>query len=153
MRQCVWEGLLEEEESSCSVSRSHKRSCFIFPYGLRSCYLHPLINILNDFICQDVSEKAMAPRSSTLAWKIPWMEKPGRLQSMGLLRVGHDWATSLWLFTFMQWRRIPGMGELGGLPSMGLHRVGHNWNDLLAAAAVFVVKKNKTKQNKTRHLK
>ena len=41
-----------------------------------------------------VSEKAMAPHSSTLAWKIPWMEEPGRLKSMGLLRVGHDWATS-----------------------------------------------------------
>ena len=41
------------------------------------------------------SEKAMAPHSSTLAWKIPWMEEPGRLQSMGLWRVGHDWATSL----------------------------------------------------------
>ena len=40
----------------------------------------------------------MAPRSSTLAWKIPWMEEPGRLQSMGLLRLGHDWATSLSLF-------------------------------------------------------
>ena len=40
-------------------------------------------------------EKAMAPHSSTLAWKIPWMVEPGRLQSMGLLRVGHDWATSL----------------------------------------------------------
>ena len=37
-----------------------------------------------------VSEKAMAPHSSTLAWKIPWMEEPGRLQSMGSLRVGHD---------------------------------------------------------------
>ena len=36
------------------------------------------------------SEKAMAPHSSTLAWKIPWAEEPGRLQSMGLLRVGHD---------------------------------------------------------------
>ena len=47
----------------------------------------------------------MAPHSSTLAWKIPWMEEPGRLQSMGLLRVGHDWATSLSLFTFMHWRR------------------------------------------------
>jgi len=42
----------------------------------------------------------MAPHSSTLAWKIPWMEEPGRLQSMGSLRVGHDWATSLSLFTF-----------------------------------------------------
>ena len=50
-------------------------------------------------------EKAMAPHSSTLAWKIPWMEEPGRLQSMGLLRVGQDWATSLSLFTFMHWRR------------------------------------------------
>ena len=39
-------------------------------------------------------EKAMAPHSSTLAWKIPWMEEPGRLQSMGSQRVGHDWATS-----------------------------------------------------------
>ena len=37
----------------------------------------------------------MAPHSSTLAWKIPWMEEPGRLKSMGWLRVGHDWATSL----------------------------------------------------------
>ena len=37
-----------------------------------------------------VAEKAMAPHSSTLAWKIPWMEEPGRLQSMGSLRVGHD---------------------------------------------------------------
>ena len=47
----------------------------------------------------------MAPHSSNLAWKIPWMEEPGRLQSMGLLRVWHDWATSLSLFTFMHWRR------------------------------------------------
>ena len=40
-------------------------------------------------------EKAMAPHCSTLAWKIPWTEEPARLQSMGSLRVGHDWATSL----------------------------------------------------------
>ena len=45
------------------------------------------------------SEKAMAPHSSTLAWKIPWTEKPGRLQSMGSLRVGHNSVTSLLLFT------------------------------------------------------
>ena len=50
-------------------------------------------------------EKAMAPHSSTLAWKIPWTEEPGGLQSMRSLRVGHDWATSLSLFTFMHWRR------------------------------------------------
>ena len=47
----------------------------------------------------------MAPYSSTPAWKIPWMEEPGRLQSMGSLRVRHDWATSLSLFIFMHWRR------------------------------------------------
>ena len=52
-----------------------------------------------------VTEKAMAPHSSTPAWKIPWTEEPGRLQSMGLLRVRHNWATSLSLFTFMHWRR------------------------------------------------
>ena len=50
-------------------------------------------------------EKAMAPHSSTPAWKIPWMEEPGRLQSMGSLWVGYDWAISLSLFTFMHWRR------------------------------------------------
>jgi len=47
----------------------------------------------------------MAPHSSTLAWKIPWTEEPGRLQSMGSQRVRHDWATSLSLFTFMHWRK------------------------------------------------
>ena len=50
-------------------------------------------------------KKAMAPHSSTLAWKIPWAEEPGGLQSMGSLRVGHNWATSLSRFTFMHWRR------------------------------------------------
>ena len=51
------------------------------------------------------AEKAMAPHSSTLAWKIPWAEEPGRLQSMGSWRVGHDWATSPSLFSFMLWGR------------------------------------------------
>ena len=55
--------------------------------------------------CSTRAEKAMAPHSSTLAWKIPWMEEPGRLQSMESLGVGHDWATSLSFFTFMHWRR------------------------------------------------
>ena len=79
----------------------------------------------------------MACHSSTLAWKIPWTEEPGRLQSTGSRRVRHDWTTSLSLFTFMHWRRkwqltpvfLPGESqgqEPGGLPSMGSHRVGHN---------------------------
>ena len=82
----------------------------------------------------------MATHSSTLAWKIPWVEEPGGLQSMGILRVGHDRATSLSLFTFhfhalekematyssvLAWR-IPGTGEPGGLPSMGSQRVRHD---------------------------
>ena len=50
-------------------------------------------------------EKAGAPHSSTLAWKLPWTEEPGGLQSMASLRVGHHWATSLSLFTFTHWRR------------------------------------------------
>ena len=50
-------------------------------------------------------EKEMATHSSTLAWKIPWMEEPGRLQFTGSLRVGHHWVTSLSRFTFMHWRR------------------------------------------------
>ena len=53
----------------------------------------------------NLSEKAMTTHSSTLAWKIPWTEEPGGLQSMGSLRVAHDRATSLSLFTFTHWRR------------------------------------------------
>src|SRR5574337_1010982 len=54
---------------------------------------------------EDLLEKEMETHSSILAWKIPWMEEPGRPQSMGYLRVGHDRATSLSLFTFIHWRR------------------------------------------------
>ena len=49
---------------------------------------------------EDPLEKEMATHSSTLAWRIPWREEPGRLQSMGSQRVGHDWATSLSLSPF-----------------------------------------------------
>ena len=86
---------------------------------------------------EDPLEEVMATHSSTLAWKIPWMEEPGGLQSMGSLRVGHDFTFT---FTFHfhalekemathssvpAWR-IPGTGEPGGLPSMGSQRVGHD---------------------------
>ena len=86
----------------------------------------------------------MAPHCSTLAWKIPWVKEPGRLQSMGSRRVGHDWATSL--FTFTHWRRkwqptpvlLPGesqgQGSLVGCHLWG-RTVGHDWSDLVAAAA------------------
>ena len=88
----------------------------------------------------------MAPHSSTLAWKIPWTEEPGGLQSMGSL----SWTRlSDFTLTFhfhalekemathssvLAWR-VPGMEEPGGLPSMGSHRVRHDSRDLAAAAA------------------
>ena len=106
--------------------------------------IHPCINSLH--VSCAFSEKAMAPHYSTLAWKIPWTEEPGRLQSMGLLRIRHDWASSLSLFTFMHWRRkwqttpvfLPGESQgQGSLPSMGSHRVGHDWSDLAAVAVPF----------------
>ena len=80
----------------------------------------------------------MAPHSSTLAWKIPWTQEPGRLQSMGSLRLGHHRATSLSLFTFhfhalekevathssvLAWR-IPGTASL-----VGCHLWGHTESD------------------------
>ena len=96
-----------------------------------------------------ISEKEMAPHFSTLAWKIPWMEEPGRLQSMGSLS---QTGLSSFAFTFhfhalekemathssvLAWR-IPGTGNPGGLPSMGSHRVGHDCSNLAAAAAAAV---------------
>ena len=89
-----------------------------------------------------------APRSSTLAWKIPWMEEPGRLQSMGSLsQIRLYNFTSTFHFhalekemashsSVLAWR-IPETGEPGGLPSMGSHRVRHDWSDLAAAATLY----------------
>ena len=74
-------------------------------FGIGSTGLETFVYFCFPLYCSTRAEKAMATHSSTLAWKIPWMEEPGRLQSMGSLRVRHDWATSLWLFTFMHWRR------------------------------------------------
>ena len=79
----------------------------------------------------------MAPHSSTLAWKIPWTEEPGRLQVHGAAKRRTRLSDFTFTFHFhalekemathssvVAWR-IPGTGELGGLPSMGSHRVGH----------------------------
>ena len=89
-------------------------------------------------------EKAMTPHSSTLTWKIPLTEEPGRLQYMGSLWVRHDWVTSRSLFTFMHWRRkwqptpvfLPGesqgRGSLVGCRLWG-RTVRHDWSNLAAA--------------------
>ena len=87
-----------------------------------------------------LSEKAMAPYSSTLAWKIPWMEEPGGPQSMESLKVGHNWVTSLSLFTFMHWRRkwqptpvfLPGESQGQG-SLVGCHLWGHTESDTTEA--------------------
>ena len=83
-------------------------------------------------------EKAMAPDSSTLAWKISWTEEPGRLQSTGSLRVGHDWVTSLSLFTFMHRRRkwqptpvfLPGESQGQGSLVAAVYGVTQSWTRL-----------------------
>ena len=80
----------------------------------------------------------MAPYSSTLAWKIPWMEEPGGLQSLRVAKSRAQLNDFTFTFHFhalekemathssvLAWR-IPGIGEPGGLPSMGSHRVGHD---------------------------
>ena len=78
----------------------------------------------------------MATHSSTLAWKIPWTEEPGRLQSTWSQRVGHNWVTSLSLFTFIHWRRkwqptpvfLPGESQ-GRWSLVGCSPWGHKESD------------------------
>ena len=88
------------------------KKAVLFNFNLRKDYWYGWLydsynyfHAINNVNLSHISKKAMATHSSTLAWKIPWMEEPGRLQSMGSLRVGHHWATSLSLFTFMHWGR------------------------------------------------
>ena len=126
---------------------------FCTSYGFQQVFndMHHYVIIQRIFSTLKILlEKAMATHSSTLAWKIPWMEEPGGLQSMGSQRVGHDWATSLSLFTFMHWRRkwqptpvfLPGETQ-GRRNLLGCHlwgrRVGHDWSDLAAAAAAKIL--------------
>ena len=102
-------------------------------------------------------EKAMAPHSSTLARKIPWMEEPGGLQSMGSWRARHDWATSLSLFTFMHWRRkwqptpVFLSGESQGWGSLvGCHLWGRTESDMTGATSQ---QQQQTSKEKTKYEK
>ena len=93
-------------------------------------------------------EKAMAPHSNTLAWKISWTEEPGRLQAMGSQRVGQDWATSLSLFTFMHWRRncqptpvfLPGESQGRGSLVAAIYGVAQSrtWMKRLSGSKFFM---------------
>ena len=128
-----------------SLTRSNNKwdstLSFVFYWKKSHIHLQPVLQHFTAFcfcLLKDIQG---------LAVYLTWTEEPGRLQSMGLLRVGHDWATSLSLFPFMHWRRnwqptpcvlawrIPGTAEPGGLPSMGSHRVRNDWSDLPAVAA------------------
>ena len=80
------------EHACCAQTRAwYPHAPFALSNSLKD---HVLTSGISDRVSY-LSEKAMAPHSSTLAWKIPWTEEPGRLQSMGSLRVEHDWVTSL----------------------------------------------------------
>ena len=92
-----------------------------------------------------ILEKTMAPYSSTLAWKIPWTEEPGGLQSMGSLRV--NWASSLSLFIFMHWRRkrqptpvLPGESQGRGAWWAAVYGVAQSWTRLkwLSSICIFI---------------
>ena len=91
----VFSGL---QTSETTTSTNHQASHYTLILLLKcSCLSCPMLFWHMQYL--------LAPHSSTLAWKIPWTEEPGGLQSMGSLGVGHNWATSLSLFTFMHWRR------------------------------------------------
>jgi len=118
----------DSQESSPSPQfKSINSSVLSFLYSSTLTYIH-------DY--RKNPEKAMALHSSTLAWKIPWTGEPGGLQSMGSLRVGHDWATSLSLFTCMHWRRkwqptpvfLPGESQGWG-SLVGCHLWGRTESD------------------------
>ena len=89
----------KHEENQTKFILAHNKSPVT--WRLVSCFLNWAFNRSSLWLV----EKAVATHSSTLAWRIPWTEEPGRLQSIGSLRVWHNWATSLSLFTFMHWRR------------------------------------------------
>ena len=133
-KPCIVPSFLAEQVAITS----QRQLFYTFKHRLAEAMILSRSNQTTQTRVEGKSEKAMAPHSSTFAQKIPWMEEPGRLQSMGLL----EFRTRLGDFTFtfhfhalekemathssvLAWR-IPGTGKPGGLPSMGSHRVGHD---------------------------
>ena len=122
------------------ISMSFDLSIDLYLYASNTLFW--LLQIFSNFL-----EKAMATHSITLAWKTPWMEEPCRLQSMGSLRVGYDWETSLSFFTFVHWRRqwqptpvfltgeSQGRGSLVGCCLWGPTESDTTERDLAAAAS------------------
>ena len=139
----MWFGIISRNWSSWHFQRKTQTWHLSLTYGVQGCFClivfiflvltHSGKECSSPKVCappflgssqSSFLEKAMAPHSSTLAWKIPWTEEPGRLQSVGSRRVRHDWVTSLSLFTFTHWRRkwqptpvfLPGESQGWGSP-------------------------------------
>ena len=87
-----WEICMQVMKQQLELGMEQQTGSKLGKEYVKAVYCHPAYLT---YMQSTSSEKAMAPHSSTLAWKIPWTEEPGRLQSMGSLRVGHNWATSL----------------------------------------------------------
>ena len=145
-KKCMWER--EKRNNEPNISNSSLpgfKYMFLSYIGKKpSCHLFLLITFIwKCFYTEHLKDTMclLVPLSSTLAWKISWMEEHGRLQSM--VAKSRTWLSNF-TFTFhfhaleeemathssvLAWR-IPGTGEPGGLPSMGSHRVPHDWSDL-----------------------
>ena len=135
---------LTENMIVLGLSKERTNSVYVYIY----IYIHVYIYIyMYMYVYIYIHTHTWHPTSVLLPGKSHGWS--GGLQSMGSLRVGHDWATSLSFFTFhalekemathssvLAWR-IPGTAEPGGLPSMGLHRVRHNWSDLAVAVYIY----------------
>ena len=121
------------------INRAHWSTVSLSCYSVKFIVVVQLPSCVHLFL---TLEKAMVTHSSTLAWKIPWTEEPGGLQSMESLRLGHDWVTSLSLFTFMHWRRqwqptpvfLPGESQGRG-SLVGCHLWSCTESDTTEAAA------------------
>ena len=104
-KMAIWGGLRNSCEKKRSKKQSRKGKIYPTEFRVPKNSMENKKAFLTDQ-CKEIeanNRMGTTTHSSTLAWKIPWMEEPGRLQSMGSQR--HDWATSLSLFTFMHWRR------------------------------------------------
>ena len=148
----VWYIIINSTHSTGQQSSRTSSSCMTEPVHLLNsnsicrsppvCGSHSSTSYFYEFDCFSyLIKRRQWHHSSTLAWKIPWTEEPGGLQSMGS-RVRHNWATSLSHIEEGSGNPLqcsclenPMDGEPGGLPSMGSHRVGHDWSNLAAAAA------------------
>ena len=127
---------------SYHVSLLHRTNVCVCVKGMSvlpfsACKIHAqVVMFINVSLSTGFGRKATAPHSSTLAWQIPWTEEPGRLQSMGSLRVRHNWETSLSLFIFVHWRRkwqptpmfLPGEPQ-GRRSLVGCRLWGHTLSD------------------------